>query len=169
MRCGISSWRDYLGCEVDFTLFKPTLRDISEMRNLVAPEVQNGAILDRSADEMANAIRSYSVVRDNNGAIVAFSALHIHSITLGEVRSLMVAESYRRKGLATMLIGALLDEARALGLTEILTLTYRAEVFKPLGFYEIKKDRIPNHKIWADCIKCKHFPICDEIALLKIL
>ena len=23
-----------------------------------------------------------------------------------------------------------------------------------------------NHKIWADCIKCIHFPVCNEIALV---
>jgi len=32
---------------------------------------------------------------------------------------------------------------------------------------EIDKKDLSNQKIWADCIKCKHFPVCDEIALIK--
>lgn len=153
-----------------FSIAKPTLRDIPTMRNLILPEVQRGIILDRTEDEMATSIRSYSVVRENmSDKIIAFSALHIHSIHLAEVRSLIVGESYRRLGIATALILHLIKEGESLNLKEILTLTYQKEVFSKIGFKEIAKDSLPNQKIWADCIKCKKFPICDEIALLKTL
>ena len=232
---------------MDFKISKPTLSDIPAMRNLVLPEVQKGIILDRTEDEMAGVIRSYSVIRvvdsasDNSvlgmqfrtcenfqastdsslvespkiftntkatpqslplrfcesqnlgendakvaesaldsapqdefgspskNPIIAFAALQILSLTLGEVRSLIVDEKYRRNGLATMLIEHLLAEARALNLKEVLALTYQREVFEKLGFKEIAKESLPNQKIWADCIKCKKFPVCDEIALTKIL
>ncbi len=153
---------------MDYTITKPNLCDISSMRNLVLPEVKKGIILDRSEDEMANAIRSYSIIRID-GNIIAFSALHIHSMQLGEIRSLVVKDEYRRKGLALALIKYLLDEAMAIQLREVLTLTYKREVFEKIGFKEIAKDKLPNHKIWTDCVKCTHFPICDEIALIKAL
>ncbi|MDR2635797.1 MAG: GNAT family N-acetyltransferase, partial [Campylobacteraceae bacterium] len=60
----------------------------------------------------------------------------------------------------------LLDEGRALGLKQIFTLTYEKKFFEKLSFKEIPKESLPLSKIWADCIKCKHFPICDEIALI---
>lgn len=153
-----------------FSISKPTLRDIPVMRNLILPEVQRGIILDRTEDEMASAIRSYSVVRENgSNNIIAFAALQILSPTLAEIRSLIVGESYRRLGIATALILHLIKEGESLNLKEILTLTYQKEVFAKIGFKEIAKDSLPNQKIWADCIKCKKFPICDEIALLKTL
>ena len=153
-----------------FNISKPTLRDIPAMRNLILPEVQRGIILDRTEDEMASAIRSYSVVRENgSNNIIAFAALQILSPTLAEIRSLIVGESYRRLGIATALILHLIKEGESLNLKEILTLTYQKEVFAKIGFKEIAKDSLPNQKIWADCIKCKKFPICDEIALLKTL
>lgn len=151
-----------------YELLKPELGHIPSMRNLILPEVQSGIILDRSEDEMANAIRSYSIIKHDD-EIVAFCALHIHSMRLGEVRSLIVKDSHRRQGLASKLISHLLKEADELGLKEILSLTYKKEVFTKLGFVEIAKESIPNHKIWADCIKCTRFPICDEIALIKTL
>lgn len=151
-----------------YELSKPTLKHIANMRNLILPEVKSGIILDRSEDEMANTIRSYNIIKDNE-EIVAFCALNIHSASLGEIRSLIVKDTHRRKGLASMLINSLLNEARELGLKEILSLTYRRELFIKLGFVEITKDSIPNHKIWADCIKCTRFPVCDEIALIKTL
>lgn len=154
---------------MDFRIFKPILSDIPNMRNLVLPEVQNGVILDRSEDEIANTIRSYKVVKNANDEIVAFSALYIYSMILGEIRSLVVREDCRRKGLASLLINALIEDAKDIGLKEILVLTYKREVFEKLDFKEIDKEKIPNHKIWADCIKCKRFPVCDEIALIKTL
>ena len=99
--------------------------------------------------------------------IIGFCALHIYTPCLAEIRSLVVAEGYRHRGIAQNLVAKNIDEGLALGLREFLVLTYRPNLFKILGFEEIEKDKIPNHKIWADCIACKHFPTCQEIALLK--
>ncbi|MEY4504584.1 MAG: hypothetical protein RL154_880 [Pseudomonadota bacterium] len=149
-------------------LFKPKLADIARMQELVAPEVKNGIILLREDDEMARTVRSYTAVQEN-GELIGFAALHIYATTLAEVRSLVVKDSFRGKGVGAMLIKALEDEGRDLGIERILTLTYQKEFFEKLGFIEIAKDQIPEHKIWADCIKCKHFPICNEISLIKAI
>jgi amino-acid N-acetyltransferase len=147
---------------------KPTLLDIPQMQNLVKKEVESGIILFRDANEMANTIRSYTVARENC-EIVGFAALHIYSPEIAEVRSLVVKEEYRGKGVGKALIKELEAEAKRLGLLRILTLTYQKEFFENNGFVEIPKEEIPEHKIWADCIKCKHFPICNEISLIKTI
>lgn len=155
--------------EVEFKIIKPKIADIPNIRNLALKEIQNGVLLDRSEDDIANAIRSYNIIKNANGEIIASSALYIYSMILGEIRSLIVKEDFRRKGLASKLVNSLIEDAKDLGLKEILVLTYKKEVFTKLDFKEIDKAKIPNHKIWADCIKCKRFPICDEIALIKTL
>ncbi|WP_295698051.1 MULTISPECIES: N-acetyltransferase [Helicobacter] len=153
-----------------YNIIKPTLADIPAMREIVNIEVKNGNILERSEDEMANAIRSYHIIKDDeSGEIAGFCALYIYSKDLAEVRSLVVKDTLRGQGLGSKLIQKAIDEGRALGIKEILTLTYRAHLFQRLGFVIIDKSLLPNHKIWADCIKCKHFPICDEIALINKL
>ena len=40
------------------------------------------------------------------------------------------------------------------------------ELFEKFCFQMIDKESIPNPKIWIDCIKCTHFPKCDEVALM---
>lgn len=145
---------------------KPTIKDIPAMQNLVKNEVESGVILFRDENEMANTIRSYTVAKDN-GEIVGFAALHIYSPVLAEVRSLIVKEGLRGGGIGGGIIKKLEEEARRLGISQILTLTYKREFFEKNGFVEIPKENIPEHKIWADCIKCKHFPICNEISLIK--
>lgn len=54
-------------------------------------------------------------------------------------------------------------------LGEVFTLTYERRFFEKIGFVEIPKEELPAHKIWADCIKCKYFPVCEEIALIYSL
>ena len=149
--------------EVNF--FKPDVSHILKMQELVKEEVDNGTILLRTEDEMANTIRSYTVVEVNK-VIAGFTALHIHSSRLSEVRSLVVSKNFRGLKLGKRLVEACIDEAKKLGLKQILSLTYEKGFFESLGFYEIEKEKIPEHKIWADCIRCKHFPICDEIAMV---
>lgn len=98
--------------------------------------------------------------------IVGYAALHIHSKDLAEVRSLIVSSHLRGHKMGRKIVEALIAEARFYGLKSIFTLTYRKAFFERLGFIEIPKSQLPQQKIWADCIKCKHFPVCNEIALI---
>lgn len=135
------------------------------MQKLVANEVKNGVILPRSDDEIATNIRSY-ILAYLDEELVGYAALHIHSASLAEIRSLIVDEKARGLGVGKEIIQYCKAEAKSLGIKEILVLTYIADFFKKLDFVEIDKEKIPDHKIWADCIKCIHFPICHEISLL---
>ena len=147
-------------------LVKARLTDIPQMQTLVAEKVKDGTILERSEDEVATNIRSYVLAKDD-GKLVGYTALHIHSPRLAEIRSLIVDESYRGQGIGQRMVAFTLEEAKALGVQEdVLVLTYLPEFFEKLGFKEINKEVIPEHKIWADCIKCIHFPVCNEVALV---
>lgn len=150
---------------MDIKFFKPTVAQIKDMQSLVKDEVENGTILLRTEDEMATTIRSYTCV-NVNGVLAGFTALHIHSINLAEVRSLIVHKDFRGLKLGQKLVEACIKEAKSLDIKEILSLTYAKKFFESVDFYEINKEDLPEHKIWADCIRCKHFPICDEVAML---
>jgi amino-acid N-acetyltransferase len=144
---------------------KATLSDIKNMQKLVYNEVAEGIILPRTDDEVATNIRSYTLAVENE-EVVGLSALHIHAPHLAEVRSIVVKPCLRGKGVGTQIVKKLLEEGRTLGLKQIFTLTYKKSFFEKLSFREIPKESLPVSKIWVDCIKCKHFPICDETALI---
>lgn len=147
-------------------LVKAKLSDIPAMQVLVASEVKEGVILNRSEDEVATNIRSYVLAKDGE-RLVGYTALHVHSKRLAEIRSLIVDEKYRGQKIGQRMVEFTLEEAKALGVEEdVLVLTYLPAFFEKLGFKEINKEVIPEHKIWADCIKCIHFPVCNEIALV---
>jgi len=153
---------------MNLNIKKPNLRDIIDIQSVLEPYVKEGIILKRDNEEVATNIRSYTLVYDDKKP-VGVAALHIFSPFLGEIRSLAVDKDYQGKGIGKLLVNTLLQEAKKLGLKEVLVLTYKKEFFEKLGFIEIEKEAIPDKKIWADCIKCKFFPNCNEIALIKYL
>ncbi len=150
---------------MEIRFYKPTVADISKMQEIVKEEVASGKILLRTEDEMATTIRSYTVV-EVDGKMAGFTATHIHSPRLAEVRSLVVGKDFRGLKLGKKLVEACINEAKQYGIKQVLSLTYEKGFFESCGFREIAKEEIPEHKIWADCIRCKHFPICDEIAMV---
>jgi amino-acid N-acetyltransferase len=147
-------------------LVKAKLSDIPTMQALVISEVKEGIILNRSEDEVATNIRSY-VLAKKDGVLVGYTALHIHSKRLAEIRSLIVDKNYRNLKIGQRMVEFTLKEAKELAVEEdVLVLTYLPAFFEKLNFKEINKELIPEHKIWADCIKCIHFPVCNETALV---
>ena len=146
-------------------IIKPTLNNIIDIQSILKPYVDEGIILKRDEDEIATNIRSYVLAYDGNIPI-GVGALHIFSPFLGEIRSLAVSKNYQNRGVGREVVLSLLKEAKDIGLKEVLVLTYQKEFFEKLNFREISKESIPDKKIWADCIKCKFFPNCNEIALI---
>ena len=147
---------------------KPILSDIKGIQNLLSPFIKDGIILKRDDDEIATNIRSYIILTDNN-KIIGVGALHIYSTKLAEIRSLAVDENYQKKGIGKKIVLGLEEEAKILGIKQLLTLTYQKEFFLKLGFIEIPKIEVPEQKVWSDCIKCQHFPNCNEISLIKYI
>ena len=147
---------------------KPTLADIPDMLALVAEEVEKGVILYRSGAEIATTIRSYTILK-KDGVLIGFVALHIHSEKLCEIRSLIISESERGSGYGSQLVEKVIEEAKRLNAKELIVLTYNPSMYPKFDFVEIDKESLPEQKIWTDCIKCKHFPVCNEILLIKTL
>ena len=145
------------------------LSDVPKIQKLLKNEIEKGVILYRSDDEIAMNIRSYLIAKDENNCdeIIGCVALHIYSMGLAEFRSMMVNQKYRMQGVGSLLIAKGIEDAKNLGLKEILVLTYKSYFFSKFGFREIPKIEIPDNKIWADCIKCSQFPVCEEVALIK--
>ena len=149
-------------------LKKARLCDIADMQNLVKDEVESGVLLPRSDEEIATNIRSYSLAF-YDGKLAGFASLKIFNANLAEVRSLVVAPHLRKHGIGAKIVEELIKEAEFYGLKQVFALTYQKGFFEKLGFKEISKEELPAQKIWADCIKCKKFPVCNEIAVIYTL
>lgn len=126
---------------------------------------RKGELLPRSLGELYDTIRDFQVYVDEQDQLIGCCALHPTWEDLGEIRSLVVSEAARKKGIGKSLVNRCLEDGRELGLQRIFVLTFTSPFFQRLQFVPISKSLLP-HKIWAECIRCIHFPDCKEEALM---
>lgn len=143
---------------------KARIGDVKDIQKLLTNFASRGEMLSRSLSELYEALRDFYVFEED-GQLLGTSALHIVWEDLAEVRSVAVAESVGRRGIGSQVVGACIEEARALGLKRLFCLTYKPDFFAKFGFKVADKSELP-HKVWGDCIKCVKFPDCDEIAMI---
>ncbi len=124
-------------------------------------------MLPRTEFEISESIRDFSVAYAG-GRLVGCGALHFYSPTMGEIRSLAVAEGAKTHGVGRRIVETLLSEAGSYSLDAVFAFTYVPEFFRKLAFQEVERGALPL-KAWKDCLRCPKFQCCDEIAMIRVL
>ena len=143
---------------------KARMADVVKIQKMLEMSARQGELLPRPLSELYDSIRDFQVSLDEKKQLVGCCSLHPTWEDLGEIRSLIIKEEARNKGIGRMLVKRCLDEAIELGIQRVFVLTFNASFFKKIGFTPVSKSMLP-HKIWADCVRCIHFPDCKEEAL----
>ena len=143
---------------------KARMEDVTRIQKMLEMSARKGELLPRALAELYDSIRDFMVFTSEAGQLLGCCALHPSWEELGEIRSLMVREEARRQGIGRLLVGRCLAEASELGIRNVFVLTYNTGFFQQMGFTPVQKSMLP-HKIWSDCIRCIHFPDCQEEAL----
>ncbi|MEW6726613.1 N-acetyltransferase [Desulforudis sp. 1088] len=145
-------------------LRKARITDVEAIHALITHYANKGLMLARSRSMLYEGIREFTVA-EKDGRVVGAGGLHIIWEDLAEIRALAVEESMIGQGIGSLIVQALLAEARELHIPRIFTLTFQAGFFQKLGFRLVPKEEMPQ-KVWKECINCPHFPNCNEEALV---
>lgn len=140
------------------------IADVPGIHSLVTMFAERGLMLFRSPAELCENVRSFYVC-EQDGRIVGCCALEILWKDMAEVRSLAVDPACQGHGIGADLVRIAIQEARRLGIPQVMSLTYRQSFFERLGFKVVSKKALP-HKVWTDCIRCPKQACCDEIGML---
>ena len=144
---------------------RPHLKDTDSMKKILDVFAGQGELLARSRMDFYERIRDFYIAKVE-GEIVGLSALHVLWEDLAEIRSLAVVEEMQGRGIGSILVEKCMEDALALGIEKVFTLTYRPGFFKRHAFAEVDKAMLP-HKVWKACLDCVHFPDCNEIAMIR--
>jgi len=150
------------------TARKAEIGDAQAIHDLINLYAQRGDMLPRTMGEVYENLRDFLVVRAPGEQLMGCVALHIVWSDLAEVKSLAVPEDVQTRGMGSLLVNAVVNEARELGLERLFALTYRPTFFERLGFVQADVMTLPR-KVWNECYRCPKFPSCNEIALVKEL
>ena len=86
-----------------------TIADVPAIHDLLETYANKGNLLPRSINEIYRHLRDFFVI-ELNSKIAAIGALEIFTEDLGEVRSLVVADEYERRGLGRLMVQRIIAE-----------------------------------------------------------
>lgn len=144
---------------------KPTVTEVEGIKTLIDAAVKQGSVLPRELHELFENVRDFYVYVTATGEIGGCVALHIDTIELAEVRSLVVRDDLRGRGIGEKLVDAVLKEAQDLDIARVYALTRVVPFFTKSGFHVVDKNELP-YKVFKDCLRCRLFPGCDEVAVV---
>jgi len=149
------------------TCRKARPEDVDALHDLIQGYALQGIMLPRSREALRRHLDSF-IVAEEAGRLIGCGSLFRLGSDLVEIRSLGMADGYKGKGLGTMIVDALIAEARKLNVPKVMALTYAVGFFEKNGFQVVDKEIFPE-KVWTDCVHCSKRDRCDEIAVVKVL
>ncbi len=149
----------------NLTIRRAHMGDVKGIHALLMDCAKQGLLLPRALSHLYRHIHDFYVAETTEGDILACCALSPMWDNLAEICSLVVHDSYRKRGLGRKIVETCLTDCSSLGIDTAFALTYQEDFFKCLGFSIVDKDVLPQ-KIWADCVHCPKYPDCDETAVL---
>ncbi|OAB33990.1 N-acetyltransferase [Paenibacillus glacialis] len=141
--------------------------DVEHLFTMIEGYAKRGIMLPRSVKVLEQQLDQF-VVAEILGEVIGCGSLCRLGNDLVEIRSLGILEDYKGQGIGSMLVDALIEEARQQNIPKVMALTYEVSFFVKNGFEVVEKEIFPE-KVWTDCVFCSKQHCCDEIAVLKIL
>jgi amino-acid N-acetyltransferase len=108
--------------------------DVPGIRSVVEPLVSRGVLVAKHAVAYYEGLQQFVIAADGDDAVVGCGALHVLWDDLAEVRTLAVAPTHLGRGVGSMLLERLLDEARERRVTRVFCLTFEVPFFARHGF-----------------------------------
>jgi|WetSurMetagenome_2_1015567.scaffolds.fasta_scaffold75570_3 amino-acid N-acetyltransferase len=141
--------------------------DVAAMHAIVNYYAERQLMLPKTNLQLYENLRDYSVAVEGNVSdrVLGCGALHIYWEDLAEIRALSVAPGTVHKGIGSLLVEALIEEARELGINQIFLFTYVPDFFSRFGFLRVEHGSMPL-KVYNECFHCPKFNKCDELAMV---
>ena len=143
--------------------------DIQTMVTLMQPLIDRRILLGKDLVELYGAVPEFMVAVDERDAVIGFGAVHVMWEHLGEVRTLGVAEEWLGKGIGHLLLEALEERARELGLQQLFCLTFEVDFFARHGFSEVGEDtELVAADVYAELLRSHDEGVAEFLDLARV-
>lgn len=122
---------------------KATLHDVKEIHALISKYAGKGFMLYRTIAEIEYKIRDYFVCKIDN-KVIGCSALRVWNMKSSEIYALAVSSHFTGKQIGTRLVKVCIKEAKKLGVKNVITLTFKHEMFSKMGFEKATLRSLPR-------------------------
>jgi amino-acid N-acetyltransferase len=139
-----------------------TLADVPAIVSLISANLEVGHLLPRTAEDVTRRAHRFVVVT-RQAEVIGCAELAPLSRAVAEVRSLVVDERFRGRGLGSRIVEVLKRWAVDDGFSTLCAFTHQASHFVRLGFSIVPHQWLPE-KIAIDCAGCPRFRACGQYA-----
>jgi amino-acid N-acetyltransferase len=141
-----------------------TADDADAIHALITDHLAEGRLLPRTREEIA-AHADRFVVATSGRRVVACADLAPLSHSVAEVRSLVVSQFARARGIGRRLIDEVIRRATVAGFDKLCAFTHSPGYFVEMGFSIVPHVWLPE-KIATDCRNCAQFQRCGQYAVM---
>jgi amino-acid N-acetyltransferase len=141
--------------------------DVPAIHRLITDNLEVGHLLPRSSEDVERHVARF-IVAAVDDAVVGCAELAPLSAKVAEVRSLVVAESFRGRHIGPQLVAEVATTATASGFSTLCAFTHEPSHFVRMGFTIVPHIWVPE-KIAHDCTACPLFRRCGQHAVMLAL
>ena len=141
--------------------------DAPAIHRLITDNLEVGHLLPRSIEDVERHVARFLVASVDN-AVVGCAELAPLSGKVAEVRSLVVAESFRGRHIGPQLVTEVANTATASGFSTLCAFTHEPSHFVRMAFTIVPHIWVPE-KIVHDCTGCPLFRKCGQHAVMLAL
>ena len=149
----------------------PTIRwartpDVRAIRAIVAPMAQSRVLIAKEAVTYYEALQQFRVA-ELDGQVVGCGALHVMWEDLAEIRTLAVRPEAKGAGVGSALLGALVEDARQLGVRRLFCLTFEVDFFSRHGFEPIEGQAV-DPEVYAELLRSYDEGVAEFLDLERV-
>ncbi len=141
--------------------------DVPQIQEIREPFISQRVLLGRELVELYESVQEMLVAVDEADRVVGCGALHVMWKDLAEVRSVVVDQNRRGQGVGQLIVEALLERARDLGIRRVFCLTFEVDFFAKLGFEPVA-DAPVDPETYAELVRSSDEGIAEFLDLARV-
>jgi amino-acid N-acetyltransferase len=150
-----------------FTVRRARTSDVRSIARLVAGYADDRIVLGKETVTYYEDIQEFRVAEDEDGTVVGCGALHVMWEDLAEVRTLAVDKTRHGEGVGSLILAELLDQARAVGVTQVFCLTFEVGFFTRHGFHQIDGTPV-GPEVYAELLRSADEGVAEFLDLARV-
>ncbi|HEX5426793.1 MAG TPA: amino-acid N-acetyltransferase [Pedococcus sp.] len=140
--------------------------DIRAIRELVRPLAESRVLVSKDAVTYYESLQEFRVA-EVDGELVGCGALHVMWEDLAEIRTLAVGPQVKGSGVGSVLLEALVQDARDLGLRRLFCLTFELDFFTRHGFTPIDGQAV-TPEVYAELVRSYDEGVAEFLDLERV-
>jgi len=140
--------------------------DVRAIRDIIAPVSASRRVVTKDAVTYYESVPEFRVA-EVDGVVVGCGALHVMWEDLAEVRTLAVLPEHHGHGAGSALLGALLEDARQLGVRRVFCLTFETAFFAHHRF-EVIEGQAVEPQVYVELLRSYDEGVAEFLDLERV-